>query len=165
MIPEMDWEGLGVSTFGKSAKTKYPLLDSHPRDRPTTQSHSLTPHFTADMITLFYILDGQPFQGASPIDICNDNTIGHLRKLIKEERNPILREVGLGHLSLYRVSIPNGDLDALREASCEIEQGKNPMLDPFDVVGEVFPNQPAKQIHVMVKYHSKLPPKTCTVSS
>ena len=81
----MIWEGHGVSACGKSAKTKYPHSE-----------HSPTPHFTA----LFYILDGQPFQGASPVNIRDDNAIGLVRKLIKEERNPILREVDPGHLSL-----------------------------------------------------------------
>ena len=106
------------------------------------------------MITLFCVLKGEPLDNAIPIDISDDKTIGYLRDLIKERRF-ILRGVDAADLSLYRVSIPAEDQDALRDASREIAQGKNPKLGPWNVVGKVFPNPPAERCHVMVKYPCK----------
>ena len=68
-------------------------------------------------------------------------------------------EVDAALLSLYRVSIPLADSQALSDASSEIFQGKNPELGLCDVVGEVFPTQPTKQVHVMVQRPGKFRPK------
>ena len=115
------------------------------------------------MITLFCILDGEPFQNAFRINISNLKTIGDLRDLVRDKRMSTLRELGAADLYLYRVSIPMGDLDALADATREIAQGKTPVLDPLDLVSEVSPNQPVEQIHIFVQRPSKLPSETSTV--
>ena len=60
-----------------------------------------------------------------------------------------MKEECAADLTVFSVSIPKGDRKALREASREIEQGRNQMLDPLDAVAKVFPNQAAGHIHTV----------------
>ena len=129
------------------------------RPNHLTLKISRAPHLTAEMITLFCLLNGEPLEHSFPIDISDDKTIGHLKKLIKEEKSA-LKEECAADLAVYSVSIPKGDRKALREASREIEQGRNQMLDPLDAVAKVFPNQAAGHIHIMVQRPSKLSSET-----
>ncbi|KAF9408640.1 hypothetical protein BGZ76_005819, partial [Entomortierella beljakovae] len=60
-----------------------------------------------EKIKLFCILDGD--SSAFPVKLAIDDTIGELKKAIKEEKKPRLDDIASDELVLFQVSIPIGD--------------------------------------------------------
>jgi hypothetical protein len=112
------------------------------------------------MPKLFCLLQGQPRVEAFPVNIENGDTIGDLKRLVKEELRPALDDVVVSGLEVYKVSIPKGGFETLGEESRQINQGENTALDPTDIVGDVFSQLAAKSIYAIIKASGKSPAET-----
>jgi hypothetical protein len=108
------------------------------------------------MVTFFCLLTGDPFQNSFPVDINNDQSIGHLKDLIKEKRQSVLGGVDAADLAIYNITIPRGDLSALEGAYSQIEQGEVTALDPLDTVSEVLCLPPTRCANIIVKVPGRL---------
>jgi hypothetical protein len=111
------------------------------------------------MVTIFCLLAGDPFQNSFPLDIHNDQSIGHLKKMIKEEARPALDNVVASQLAIYSVSIADGDDALLQKVYRELGQEEHsiPELHGRTKISTAFPNPDDESLYVIVKRPSKLP--------
>jgi hypothetical protein len=112
------------------------------------------------MISLFCLLQGKPITSVFKVELDEGSSISHLKKLLKEELKSSLEGVDASQLNIYPISIPKGDLNALEEVSCRLDQREQIQLDPMDVVGEHFPEPPPKTVHAIIKDPGKSPAGT-----
>ena len=92
-----------------------------------------------------------------PIKIAKSDTVGGLRKLIKEENTPAFDHVPTNTLVLWKVSIlVNRSLT--ENLSNRTFSDESPLL-PMDELSEVFSDSPARRhLHIIV---SALPASEC----
>jgi hypothetical protein len=94
------------------------------------------------MVTLFCLLSGDPFQNSFHVDINNDQSISHLKDLIKEKARSALGDVDAKDLAVYSVSIADGDDAALHELYQRIDEGHVSLSvpSPMATIGSIFPH-------------------------
>ncbi|KAF9163381.1 hypothetical protein BGX20_001338 [Mortierella sp. AD010] len=108
---------------------------------------------TSEKFKLFCIVDGDfsPF----PVNIFGDDTVGDLKKKIKEEKQIAFSNIDADTLILWHVSIPStpkrqitlGNLTDKEKATKKPEELEDPTIE----ISEVFGLSPAKRtIHVIV---------------
>src|ERR1051325_12034080 len=108
-------------------------------------------------ITLLCLVKGNTTASAFPIDINKDQLVGHLKKVIKAEKQNDFAGVDADRLKLWKVSIPGDRDDQLRNL---ILQDSDELLAINDI-GDYWPTSPPKKhIHVIIKL-----PRKCLVQS
>ena len=114
------------------------------------------------MPTLFYLLDGEPLDKSLPIHIDCDQSIDHLKTLIKEEGVQTLHGVDVADIAIYGVIIPNGDETALRGIYNELGQEESGILELCGrtKISAAFPNPDSESLYVIAKCPCELPPDT-----
>jgi len=105
---------------------------------------------TSTMLTIWCFLVGglNPFH----VDIDESKTVSHLRKQIKAETTPVLVDVPLHDLTLYRVAVDCGDLPSRVNQLNQLAQNLN-MGDPLDgedQLSGVWKEPPAGQKYYIV---------------
>ncbi|CAG8760808.1 11355_t:CDS:1, partial [Acaulospora morrowiae] len=75
-----------------------------------------------------------------PVDVRKDMTVGHLKKLIKEKKEPHFNHISANKLILWSVNIPTEGEDLKTKIYAENikEKYQGIMLYPFKTVGEYF---------------------------
>ena len=68
----------------------------------------------SNTLRLFCLVRGEAARRAFPVKIASSDTVGELKKLIKEENPKALGDFDAKDLKLWQVSIPDGDDAALR---------------------------------------------------
>lgn len=104
---------------------------------------------TNKLLTLFCLVDGEstPF----PVKIEFTETIGDLKKAIKDEQTPDFDDITAKALSLWKVSIPVVPKKERKEISLADVLSKEE-LDETDDVSDIFDEKPPKKtIHVIVQ--------------
>ena len=103
--------------------------------------------------------DTPTFSGAFKIEVPGDYDTFGLKKLLQASpQSPsCLRNVGEADLTLYRVSIEDGDITALQEAMRLIDQPGAEGLGLWETIREVFPSPAARHVHLIIKIRGKLP--------
>jgi hypothetical protein len=107
------------------------------------------------MITLFCLLQGDLFDKAFIIQLMKRDSIAAAKLSIIKSRKHPLNDIDVTELMLYSVSVPNGNVSALKQASRLIDGGENEALDPFAIVGEIFAHHAVNSLHVIFKIRSK----------
>jgi len=108
---------------------------------------------TNNLLTLFCLVDGEstPF----PVKIESTETIGGLKKAIKDEKTNDFNDVDADKLTLWRVSIPDDDDDDDDRIPIVLDNVNNKdkkKLRETRELSEVFPAKPPKNtIHVIVQ--------------
>ncbi|KAF9081985.1 hypothetical protein BGX27_004680, partial [Mortierella sp. AM989] len=101
---------------------------------------------TTQKIKLFCILDGD--SSAFPVKLDSDDTIGELKKAIKEEKKPRLDDIDADKLLLYQIAIP----DEGTQVNLNNVDSPKPLLKATTEIAEVFGTAPPKKtIHVIVQ--------------
>ncbi|KAF9416742.1 hypothetical protein BGZ76_004608, partial [Entomortierella beljakovae] len=104
-------------------------------------------------IKLFCILDGD--SSAFPVKLEVEDTIGELKKAIKEENPNDLQDVDADMLIIWRVSIPSAPESVITLGNLigdETTAHPERLKDPASEISEVFGTAPAKKtIHVIVQ--------------
>ncbi|KAF9310054.1 hypothetical protein BG003_008980 [Podila horticola] len=109
---------------------------------------------TDDIITLFCLVDGEPTANAFPVDIVPTKTISVLKDLIKTKKTPRFDDVAADELTLWRVSIPDGDDDDddLPILLDSIPGKDRKKLKATRELSDVFNEKPARRmIHIIVQ--------------
>ena len=125
------------------------LLDEFSLGRPTIPMSST--------LNLNCLVLGDDASRTFPIKIAKSDTVGDLRKLIKEENTPAFDHVPTNTLVLWKVSIlVNRSLT--ENLSNRTFSNESPLL-PVDELSEVFSDSPAQRhLHIVV---SALPASEC----
>src|SRR5213082_2533546 len=99
-------------------------------------------------ITLLCLVKGNTTANAFPVDIDKDQLVGHLKKVIKAEKQNDFAGVDADRLKLWKVTIPGDQDDQLRNLSHE----GNEELSAINDIGDYWPESPPKKhIHVLVE--------------
>src|SRR5436190_21765085 len=108
-------------------------------------------------ITLLCLVKGNTTASAFPIDIDKDQLVGHLKKVIKAEKQNDFAGIDADRLKLWKVTIPGDQDDQLRNL---ILQDSDELL-AIRKISKYFPDSPPEEhIHVIVKL-----PRKCLVQS
>src|SRR3954454_21335166 len=108
-------------------------------------------------ITLLCLVKGNTLANAFPVDINKDQLVGHLKKVIKAEKQNDFAGVDADRLKLWKVSIPGDQDDPLSNLS--LEDGEE--LLAINEIGDYWTEKPPKKhIHVIVS-----PPEATATSS
>src|SRR3954447_17734434 len=108
-------------------------------------------------ITLLCLVKGNTLANAFPVDINKDQLVGHLKKVIKAEKQNDFAGIDADKLKLWKVTIPGDQDDQLRNL---ILQDSDELL-AIRKISKYFPDSPLEEhIHVLVE-----PPETTTTSS
>ena len=103
-------------------------------------------------ITLFCLVKGNTTANAFPVDIDKDQLVGHLKKVIKAEKQNDFAGIDADRLKLWKVSIPGDQDDQLRNL---ILQDSDELL-AIRKISKYFPDSPLEEhIHVIVKLPRK----------
>ncbi len=106
-------------------------------------------------ITLLCLVKGNITANAFPVDIDKDQLVGHLKKVIKAEKQNDFAGVDADKLKLWNVKIPDDYDDPLSNISLQPE-----LLATRDI-GDYWTEKPPKRnIHVLVE-----PPVSTATSS
>jgi hypothetical protein len=114
-----------------------------------SSSHPSFPSITmSSTITLICLVHGDRVRRAFPVDVDKSKTIGHLKKLIKQELPNSFCDVDAKELALWKVSIPSNDADALRDFDADEDEE----LDPTLGIEDYFQVVPSKgYIHIIIE--------------
>src|SRR5207248_5680271 len=108
-------------------------------------------------ITLLCLVKGNTLANAFPVDIDKDQLVGHLKKVIKAEKQNDFTSIDADKLKLWKVTIPDDQDDLL--SNLTLNDG-NELLATREI-GDYWTEKPPKRnIHVIVK-----PPETTATSS
>ena len=108
-------------------------------------------------ITLLCLVKGNTLANAFPVDINKDQLVGHLKKVIKAEKQNDFAGVDADRLKLWKVPISDDHVDLLNNLSLK----DSDELLAINDIGDYWPEKPLKKnIHVLVE-----PPETTTTSS
>jgi len=108
-------------------------------------------------ITLLCLVKGNTLANAFPVDINKDQLVGHLKKVIKAEKQNDFAGIDADKLKLWKVTIPGDQDDQLRNL---ILQDSDELLAIRKIL-KYFPDSPPEEhIHVIVP-----PPESTTASS
>ena len=108
-------------------------------------------------ITLLCLVKGNTTASAFPVDINKDQLVGHLKKVIKAEKQNDFAGVDADRLKLWKVTIPGDQDDQLRNL---ILQDSDELL-AIRKISKYFPDSPPEEhIHIIVKL-----PRKCLVQS
>src|ERR1043165_9024854 len=103
-------------------------------------------------ITLLCLVKGNTTANAFPVDIDKAQLVGHLKKVIKAEKQNDFAGIDAEKLKLWKVTIPGDQDDQLRNL---ILQDSDELLAINDI-GDYWPTSPPKKhIHVIVKLPRK----------
>ena len=98
------------------------------------------------MLVLNCLVLGETPQNTFPVEIDAAKSVGSLKKSIKEEKKPAFDDIVANTLTLWRVSIPYSDINALAELPAA------EALIPVKKLSEIFPNHEAgENIDVIIK--------------
>jgi hypothetical protein len=107
----------------------------------------------SNRVSLFCLVHGHPFSRAFPVKIDKEETIGVLKKVIKEENKPEFDSFAANHLQLWKVEIRYGANDELKEFKPKDDE----VLSPMEEIGEVFQGDPIRRhVHIIVEVPGKL---------
>src|SRR3954469_24206873 len=99
-------------------------------------------------ITLLCLVKGNTLANAFPVDIGKDQLVGHLKKIIKAEKQNDFAGVDADKLKLWKKEIPDDQDDLLSNLSL---QDKDELLATRDI-GDYWTEKPPKRhIHVLVE--------------
>ena len=102
--------------------------------------------FVPDM-TLNCWMCSTSIENVFPIRISGTETIGFLKKAIKNENAVCFHDVDANNLTLYKVSMPwNNDLVWTLE-----NQGFQQALPPLEILSDVFSDPDKKDVHIVVE--------------
>src|SRR3954464_14661172 len=108
-------------------------------------------------ITLLCLVKGNTLANAFPVDINKDQLVGHLKKVIKAEKQNDFAGIDADKLKLWNVKIPDDRDDLL--SNLTLNDGDE--LLATKKISKYFPNSPPEEhIHVIVE-----PPESTTTSS
>src|SRR5437660_2836121 len=108
-------------------------------------------------ITLLCLVKGNTLANAFPVDINKDQLVGHLKKVIKAEKQNDFAGVDADRLKLWKVPISDDHVDPLSSLSLE----DSDELLAIRKISKYFPDSlPEEHIHVLVS-----PPETTATSS
>ena len=103
-------------------------------------------------ITLLCLVKGNTLANAFPVDINKDQLVGHLKKVIKAEKQNDFAGVDADRLKLWKVTISSDQDDQLRNL---ILQDSDELL-AIRKISKYFPDSPPEEhIHVIVKLPRK----------
>jgi Crinkler effector protein N-terminal domain len=111
----------------------------------------------SDTITLFCLVRGELVANAFSVKISPTDTIDDLKKLIKKEKENDFKDVDADKLTLWKVSIPADDANALKNLVLENnkDNGVQELL-PVKKIDKIFTSEPADEhIHVVVERPSR----------
>ena len=108
-------------------------------------------------ITLLCLVKGNTTASAFPVDINKDQLVGHLKKVIKAEKQNDFAGIDADRLKLWKKESPDDQDDLLNNLSLDDE----PELLATREIGDYWAEKPPKRhIHVLVS-----PPESTTTSS
>jgi hypothetical protein len=108
-------------------------------------------------VTLLCLVKGNTTANAFPVDIGRDQLVGHLKKVIKAEKQNDFAGVDADKLKLWKVKIPGDNNDHLRNISLK----DSDELVAINDIGDYWSEKPPKKhIHVIVE-----PPVSTATSS
>ena len=108
-------------------------------------------------ITLLCLVKGNTLANAFPVDIDKDQLVGHLKKVIKAEKQNDFTSIDADKLKLWKVTIPDDQDDLL--SNLTLNDG-NELLATREI-GDYWTEKPPKRnIHVIIS-----PPETTATSS
>jgi hypothetical protein len=92
-------------------------------------------------ITLLCLVKGNTLANAFPVDINKDQLVGHLKKVIKAEKQNDFAGIDADKLKLWKVTIPGDQDDQLRNL---ILQDSDDLL-AINNIGNYWPTSPSKK--------------------
>ena len=108
-------------------------------------------------ITLLCLVKGNTLANAFPVDINKDQLVGHLKKVIKAEKQNDFAGVDADRLKLWKVPISDDHVDPLNNLLLE----DSDKLLAINEIGDYWTEKPSKKhIHVIVS-----PPEANATSS
>ena|ERR1051326_6322636 len=108
-------------------------------------------------ITLLCLVKGNTLANAFPIDVNKDQLVGHLKKVIKAEKQNDFAGIDADRLKLWKKEIPDDQDDLL--SNLTLNDGDE--LLATREIGDYWTEKPPKRnIHVIVE-----PPESTTTSS
>jgi hypothetical protein len=112
---------------------------------------SQTASFDHSILELNCLVHGDDPRNIFPVKIASTESVGTLKKAIKEEKKPVFDHVAADALKLWKVSIP---VDAeYKENVGEVELGDGAELSPVETLSDVFSPVPTrKHLHIIVVY-------------
>src|SRR5579862_1014890 len=98
------------------------------------------------LVTLYCLAYGDPLENSFPVDIVSTKSIGHLKKIIREERPDVFGSTVAVHLKLWKVDVSitdNTRFQTLREyesveTAMQEALGGERLNNPTDEIWEVF---------------------------
>jgi hypothetical protein len=112
---------------------------------------SQTASFDHSILELNCLVHGDDPRNIFPVKIASTESVGTLKKAIKEENPASFHDVDARSLHIWKVSIP---VEAyLKENVGEVELGDGAELSPVEVLSDVFSPIPTqKHLHIVVLY-------------
>jgi len=105
---------------------------------------------SSNQVTLFYLLRGDSANCASAVRLDGTDTVDDLRSIIKERRRNTLAGVDAVDLVLWKVHVPEADIDDLQPDDDPVTLGWE-QLSSFQTIEDVFPTKPDdRHVHVIV---------------
>ncbi|KAF9369436.1 hypothetical protein CPC16_004504 [Podila verticillata] len=102
---------------------------------------------TDNLLCLFCVVDGESTSFSVEID--RTKTVDHLKKAIKAEKSPRFDDIAADELTLWRVSIPDDQLDsAITIAALD---DKTALSNPRTRLFKLFPESPDDNTYILVQ--------------
>lgn len=103
-----------------------------------------------DTVTLYCLLDGEPFDNVFKIEADRGGEIYDLKREIKKARQKTLEGFDAASLIIRKVCVPLGD-DAALERAQQL-QCPTYKLQPWDKVAKHFPTKRDSCLHLLVQF-------------
>lgn len=105
------------------------------------------------LICIFFPDEDPKLKKLFSVSIDDDQIVDDLKKAIKHEKANLLKDIDADELTLYKVSIPKGQLkQALQDLDPDNGEISAPELDdPLLTLLEVFPDVKSGHLHVIVR--------------
>src|SRR4051812_16630066 len=93
--------------------------------------------------TLFCHVNGDPPDSVFPVKIDKKESVGILKDAIKEKKSNAFQGIDADQLTLWRVSIPGDNHQALANLNLKNDEQGVQMLSSLSRISVVFPDEPA----------------------
>ncbi|KAF8931617.1 hypothetical protein BGZ47_011751 [Haplosporangium gracile] len=104
---------------------------------------------TDNILSLFYLVDGLPLSRALEIEVSATRTIAHLKDLIKTKQAPTFDDIRAAQLTLWRVSIPDGNQNSA--ITIAALNDKTELNNPGTQLSKLFPEIPHDSTYIIVQ--------------
>jgi Crinkler effector protein N-terminal domain len=160
------WKRTKSSREKKDADKKPELPSSHTSKSTNDSNEEIITSYSkapaGHSVTFYCLLENRPFDRVFKVEATAGDYVLDLRERIKDVMSGDLEGITASDLTLWSVSIPLGDNDALSQFKPQNDEQNNIMkLDKWDRVSTESPIRKEESLHIIVQFRQSNQSHVC----